>query len=88
MLLLRDSLTERFSTALTKPRGSVGRGISGDRVRHVRARLEPSVLSTPCEVVAMLVGSNDVVMDRADPAAVASEIASLAEALRSALQSV
>jgi lysophospholipase L1-like esterase len=83
-LLLGDSLTEGFPAVLTEPRGWVVRGISGDRARHVRARLEPSALSAPCTAVAVLVGSNDLVLDAADPAAVAGEIASLAEALQSA----
>jgi lysophospholipase L1-like esterase len=83
-LLLGDSLTEVFPPALAEPRGWFVRGISGDRVRHVRARLGASVLSAPCTTVAVLVGSNDLVLDRADPAGVAREIETLAEALESA----
>ena len=82
VLLLGDSLTEAFPTRLTEPRGWALRGISGDRVRHVRNRLEGSVLGAPCSEIAILAGSNDVIVDGATPRAVGLEVASLAETLR------
>lgn len=83
-LLLGDSLSEGFPRQLAKTHGWVPRGISGDRVRDVAARIEASVLGAPCIDVALLVGSNDVIHDGASASQVASEIAALAETLRAA----
>jgi lysophospholipase L1-like esterase len=60
------------------------RGISGDRVRDVAARLAPSALEAPCRDVALLAGSNDVVGDGAPPDEIAAQVAELAERLRTA----
>jgi lysophospholipase L1-like esterase len=84
VVLLGDSLTEGFPAQLAAPRRWSVRGISGDRVRHVAARLESSALGAPCPAVAVLVGSNDVVIDGGPPAEAAAQIESLAEALRAA----
>jgi lysophospholipase L1-like esterase len=83
VLLLGDSLSEGFPRDLAESRAWAVRGISGDRVRHVAARLG-SVLETPCADVALLIGSNDVVHERAAPDAVGREIAALAARLQAA----
>jgi lysophospholipase L1-like esterase len=77
VLLLGDSITEAFPAALTAPRHWANRGISGDRVRDVRARLALSALTAPCATVSLLVGSNDLVHERGRPAAVAREISEI-----------
>jgi lysophospholipase L1-like esterase len=82
VVLLGDSLSEAFPSHLAEPRGWVARGISGDRVRHVAARLAPSALEAPCGTVALLAGSNDVAHDGRAPADVAAELAALARTLR------
>lgn len=84
VVLLGDSLTAGFPVQLAAPRGWSVRGISGDRVRHLAARLESSALGAPCDTVAVLVGTNDVVNDGVAPAEAAAQIESLVEALRAA----
>jgi len=79
VLLLGDSITWEFPETLTAPRHWVNRGISGDRVRDVRARVEPSALSAPCGTISLLVGSNDLVGDRTPSALVADGILALAK---------
>jgi lysophospholipase L1-like esterase len=82
LVLLGDSLAEEFPASLAEPRGWAVRGISGDRVRHVLSRIEPSAVRAPCMDVAMLVGSNDLVHDGKPPDQVAGELSDLAGALR------
>jgi lysophospholipase L1-like esterase len=84
VVLLGDSLTEAFPAALAAARGWVPRGISGDRVRHAAARLDSAALEAPCGSVAVLIGSNDVVLDEREPAEIAGAVAALAERLRAA----
>jgi len=81
-VLLGDSLVEGFPTEVAARRGWVLRGISGDRVPDVEARLEISVLQTPCEEVVLLAGSNDLVHDRTTPRSVAAALQAVAERLR------
>ncbi len=84
VVLLGDNLTEAFPDDLARPRARFARGISGDRVRHVRARLAVSALESRCPVVALLVGSNDLVNDGAHPGEVAAQILAIVEEVRSA----
>jgi lysophospholipase L1-like esterase len=88
VVLIGDSLSEAFPAQLAVPRRWSIRGISGDRVRHVAARLESSALAAPCATVAVLVGSNDVVIDGVAPAQVAAQIEALASALRAGAKHV
>jgi lysophospholipase L1-like esterase len=82
LILFGDSLTEAFPARLAAPRGWAVRGIAGDRVRHLAARLGASVEGAPCGSVALLAGTNDVVIDGAAPEDVAQQLALLASALR------
>jgi lysophospholipase L1-like esterase len=84
LILLGDSLTEASPDALARPRRWFTRGISGDRVRHVHARLGVSALDTRCLSVALLVGSNDLVNDGVDPSEVAEQTLWIVKDLRSA----
>jgi lysophospholipase L1-like esterase len=88
VVLLGDSLTAGFPAQLVAQRGWSVRGIPGDRVSHVVARLDSAAIGTPCPTVAVLIGSNDVVNDRAAPADVAPQIESLSNALRGAGRTV
>lgn len=75
-LLLGDSLTALFPPELA--RNWANRGISGDRVQDLAARLDRSVANAPCETVALLIGSNDLVNDGAAPHAVETGIRDIA----------
>lgn len=79
IVLLGDSLSEGFPAADASRLGLVNRGISGDRVADLARRLDSSVLQTPCQQVLILGGSNDIVLDHAEPARVATALLEVAE---------
>jgi lysophospholipase L1-like esterase len=81
VLLGGDSLTALFPAELLTPRRWVNRGISGDRVADLEARLDPSVLSSPCETIAILIGSNDIVIDERSAEHVERGVAAIVERL-------
>lgn len=78
-VLLGDSLSEGFPASYATRLDLVNRGISGDRVVDLARRLDVSVLQTPCQQLLLLGGSNDVVLDRAEPARVAEILLEIAE---------
>ena len=83
VLLFGDSLVEGMGPSGASPAGWVNRGMSGDRVRHLRDRLAPSVLEAPCRRVALCIGINDLMHEGAEPRALADEIVGLADELAS-----
>ena len=82
--LLGDSLSEDFPVSEAARLGIVNRGISGDRVADLERRLDASVLAAPCRTVMLLGGTNDVVLDGADPTSVAAALLGIAERLQAA----
>lgn len=81
VVLLGNSQTELFPPAILENRPYVNRGISGDRARDVQARLSESVLTSPCEDVALLIGINDIYNERATPQYVVLQISIIIDRL-------
>ncbi len=81
VLLAGDSLFEAMASSGAQPACWVNRGVSGDRLRDLRERLEVSVIDAPCTRVALCIGTNDLMHDRRDPDELAAAIVELADAI-------
>jgi lysophospholipase L1-like esterase len=80
-ILLGDSLAEHFPRALSAAHGWINRGISGDRIDDVAARLDVSALHAPCATVILLIGTNDIVTDAAAPENAVADIRAVVDRL-------
>lgn len=80
VVLIGDSLTDRGEWDELLGRAVANRGVAGDRVADVAARLDSALGGAP-RVVVLEIGVNDLLAGR-DPAAVAEEHARLVAALR------
>jgi lysophospholipase L1-like esterase len=83
-VLIGDSLTEGFPAGLADARRWVNRGISGDRISEVAARLDAAALATPCGAIVLLVGTNDIVHVRTSPERAAAAILAVVDRIRGA----
>lgn len=83
LMIVGDSLVQSFPTRAMTDADWVNRGVSGDRVIDLSSRLGPSAVYSPCTVVAVLIGTNDIVVDAREPRAVALDVISLVDRLSS-----